>query len=209
MVVFNPLPWKRDGMVSVRIPARAPRAWKDAITGEPGAFRFSPEFTPRKSVVLVNLVNNIWGTNFQQWMGGTWSSRVRVWTVEPGGDEEGLVTPSWAARHPCEAAYFHGPSGSLSRSMGAVEVSRKGVLLTAFGDNPDGNGGTLLRLWEQAGESGPCKVRVLLRTTGARLPKVRRCDLRGRPVGEPLSVKVIPSEKIDGVKKLEKVPLIM
>ena len=33
------------------------------------------------------------------------------------------------------------------------------MLVTAFGPNPDGDG-TLLRLWEQAGKDGPCRVRL-------------------------------------------------
>ena len=32
--------------------------------GRPGAFRYTPEFTPRKPMVLVNLFNNIWGDRF-------------------------------------------------------------------------------------------------------------------------------------------------
>jgi hypothetical protein len=66
-----------------------------------------------------------------------------------------------------------------------LELSRKGVLVTAFGPNPDGEG-TLLRLWEQAGQDGPCRVRL----PGAlRNAKAQPCDLRGRPVGDPLPVR--------------------
>ena len=50
--------------------------------GHPGVFEYSKEFTPREPVVFVNLYNNTWGTNFQQWIDRVPQSSVRIWSVE-------------------------------------------------------------------------------------------------------------------------------
>ncbi len=153
--------------------------------GRPGLYRYSKEFGSRQPVVFVNLFNNVWGTNFQQWNEGSGPSRIRIWAVEGKGIEADLITPSWEARSPCRAAYFDGPAGTLPPSQSGIELSRKGVLVTTFGPNPDGDG-ILLRLWEQAGEDGICRVRL---PDGMDLKQAQPCDLRGRPQGEPLPVR--------------------
>jgi hypothetical protein len=146
--------------------------------GQPGGFRFTRDWSPRKPTVFVNLFNTIWGTNFQQWIGGSWTSRVRIWSVEGKGPEADLITPAWEARDSCQAAFYDGPAGKLPPTQGGIELSRKGVLVAAFGQNPDGDG-ILLRLWEQAGQDGICKVTLPEALRGY---KARLCDLRGRPI---------------------------
>jgi len=146
--------------------------------GRPGAFRFSREWSSRKPTVFVNLYDNIWGTNFQQWTKEGEGCCVRIWSVEGKGTEADLITPAWEARTPLVAAYADGPAGKLSPTQSGLELSRKGVLVTAFGPNPDGEG-IVLRLWEQAGQDGPCKVKL---PEGLRGHKARLCDLRGRPI---------------------------
>lgn len=152
--------------------------------GRPGVYRHTRAWAPREPVVLVNLFNNVWGTNFQQWIGGSWSSRVRIWAVEGKGMEADLIRPSWEARIPCQVAMFRGPAGKLPPAQSGIELSRGGVLVTAFGPNPDGEG-TVLRLWEQAGQEGPLTVRL---PEGLRPKQVQPCDLRGRAQGEPIPV---------------------
>lgn len=146
--------------------------------GRPGGFRFTREWSPRKPTVFVNLYNNIWGTNFREWTDEPIDCTVRIWSVEGKGTEADLITPAWEARSPCQAAFFDGPAGKLPPVQSGLELSRKGVLATAFGPNPDGEG-ILLRLWEQAGQDGPCKVTL---PEGLRGHVARPCDLRGRPV---------------------------
>ena len=153
--------------------------------GHPGLFRYTKDFTPREPTVFVNLYNNQWGTNFQQWIEKTPIFRVRIWAAHKGSSESDLITPSWEARQPCLAASFDGPAGSLAPSQRGIELSRKGVLLTAFGPNPDGDG-TLLRIWEQAGKDGPCRVRL---PQGLRNVSAQPCDLRGQPQGQALAVR--------------------
>lgn len=64
-----------------------------------------------------------------------------------------------------------------------MKVSHKGVLVTAYGKNPDGDG-KLLRLWEETGESGMCEVSLPTKKEGMAQP----INLRGVPYGEPIRI---------------------
>jgi hypothetical protein len=149
-----------------------------------GIWKYSPDFLPTKPLVFVNLYNNQWSTNFPKWIGGSWTSRVRLWPVDKYDTEASLVTPAREARVPLVAAFFDGPAGTLDVSRAGLELSRKGVLVTAFGANPDGPG-LVLRLWEQAGRDGPLEVRL---PEGFKANSVQPCDLRGRPVENRIAV---------------------
>ena len=153
--------------------------------GQPGLWRYTPQWTPRKPIVFVNVFNNQWTTNFRMWNSGTWTSRVRVWAVEKYDAEASLVTPCLEARAPLRGAFADGPAGTLPATQSDLELSRKGVAVTAFGTNPDGEG-TVLRLWEQAGKAGACEVRL---PAGLDVTAVQPVDLRGRPAGQPIPVK--------------------
>ena len=133
--------------------------------------------------MLVNVYNNLFGTNFQQWIGGTWTSRVRLWAIDGKKLESTLITPAWEARSPLMAVAADGPAGLLPPTQVGMELSRKGVLVTALSPDPDGDG-ILLRLWEQAGEDGPCRVRLPGALSAG---PVQPCDLRGRAQGEPIA----------------------
>ena len=110
--------------------------------------------------MFVNLYNNEWATNFPYWIGGSWSSRVRLWPTEGDAPGPQLAVPAWEARLPLLAASATGTAGTLPMVQSGLALSRPGVLVTAFGADPDGNPGTLLRFWDQSGESG--KVTVTL-----------------------------------------------
>jgi alpha-mannosidase len=145
--------------------------------GIPGLWRFSLDYVPTNAAVWVNLYNNQWNTNFPLWQEGSWSVRVRFW---PGAD---LVAPSWEARTPLLAAAADGPAGKLPTERPGLSVSRPGVLVTAFGANPDGRG-TLLRVWEQSGVSGSMEVSL-----PGSFAKATPVNLRGEKVGEPVPVR--------------------
>ena len=66
-----------------------------------------------------------------------------------------------------------------------ISISRVGVLVTAFGENPDRNG-TILRFWEHAGVSGKCEV---ILPEGMKFTSVQPVDLRGRKIGKPIFTK--------------------
>lgn len=140
---------------------------------------------PRKPVAYVNLFNNQWSTNFRLWNRGTWTSRVRLWAIQHYAAEPALITPSLEARNPLLAAVSDGPPGALPPSRRGLELSRKGISVSAYGSNPDGSG-TVLRLWEQAGKSGTVSVRL---PEGSSTSQAQPVDLRGRPVGKPIPVR--------------------
>ena len=113
---------------------------------EPGLWRFSHQFIPKRARIFVNLYNNQWDTNFPLWQEGSWNSRIRFWIVRGRDDEEkNLITPSWEARAPLVAAFAEGAGGKLSAESKGLELSRRGVLVTSFGADPYSNK-TLLRL---------------------------------------------------------------
>jgi hypothetical protein len=151
----------------------------------PGCWRYSLDFVPRKPVAYLNLFNNQWNTNFRLWNRGTWTSRVRLWAIEHSDAEPAIITPSLEARYPLLAAMADGPAGTLIPSRRGLELSRKGLQLSAYGPNPDG-AGTVLRLWELAGKSGPVRVRL---ADGMNTKQAQPVDLRGRPIGKPIAVK--------------------
>jgi hypothetical protein len=152
---------------------------------KPGCWNYSRDFVPRKSHVFVNLYNNQWTTNFRLWNDKMWSSHIRIWSVEGRDLATNLVKPSWETRFPLLVGSASGPAGKLPPCQSGLEVSRPGVLVTAFGRNPDGPG-LVLRLWEQAGRSGDCQV-TLPRGTPAK--SVQPVNLRGRSCGPEIPVK--------------------
>jgi hypothetical protein len=136
-------------------------------------------------VAYVNLFNNQWDTNFRLWNRGTWTSRVRLWTIEHYAADAAIITPSLEARNPLLAATADGLPGALPVSQRGLELSRKGIMVTAYGSNPDGPG-TVLRLWEEAGKSGTTTVRL---PEGTSVKQAQPVDLRGRPLGKPIPVR--------------------
>jgi hypothetical protein len=60
----------------------------------------------------------------------------------------------------------------------------KGVWITAFGPDPDGQG-TLLRLWEQSGEHGKCKIEL---PANSSFTTAIPCDLRGQAALEAIKI---------------------
>ncbi len=144
--------------------------------GKPGLWQYSFDYVPQRANVFVNLYNNEWNTNFPEWQEGSWSSRVRIW---PTTD---LAVPSWEARVPLLAAVAKGPAGKLPKTQTGLSLSRPGVLVTAFGQNPDGQG-TLLRVWDQSGESGKLVVKL-----PGKFKTATPVNLRGEKTGEPFAV---------------------
>lgn len=149
----------------------------------PGLFRFSGEFTPTRPQVFVNLFNTQWGTNFAEWIEGGFSAKVYLWSVGQYKNESSLITPVEETRVPLLGVYADGKGGGLPLSRQGIELSRKGILVTAFGPNTDGEG-DLLRVWEQAGEAGECIITL----PADCYTSARFCDLRGEPIGESFPV---------------------
>ncbi len=165
----------------------------------PGLWRYSRDFVAHKPDVFVMLFNNVYSTNFAQWIEGSWSSRVRLWLIDRHESvPSSLIGNSWEARVACLAAVSDASPGKLppqatglaveklaSRGTPAARgVSSRGPLVTAFGPNPYGEG-TLLRFWEQAGDGGTFAVHL---PRGMNVGTAQPCDLRGQATGSPIMV---------------------
>ena len=160
----------------------------------PGCWRASKdaaEFTPKKPVVYLNLYNNQWNTNFRYWYPGTWSSRVRLWTFDAKTAPDAVMaTPALEARNPLLAVATTGQGGKLPAEQSGLSVSRKGVLVTAFGAEPRRRGhaparlGTGRRLW-RTHHHHPGQVHFRQARQPARREfRQRACDQR-RQAGVP------------------------
>jgi hypothetical protein len=148
------------------------------------------------------MFDNVYSTNFGQWIEGSWSSRVRLWAIEePESADESLIGNSWEARVDCLAAVSEAGPGKLpalatgltitkaaaaaqAGTMATGALPRRGLLLTAFGRNPYGEG-TLLRLWDQVGDSGTCTIQL---PSGMKARSAQPCNLRGEITGPPLAI---------------------
>ncbi len=157
--------------------------------GVPGCWKYSDDYVPEKPVVYLNLYNNQWNTNFRYWYPGTWSSRVRLWTIDNSTSgnarNQNFITRTLEAHNPLLAAVAEKNGGTLSPVQSGIELSRPGVIVTAFGEDPDGNAGTLLRVWEQAGISG--KLTVTL-PKGMNVSVAELVNLRGEKTGKYISI---------------------
>ena len=148
--------------------------------GEPGEYKFNKRYEAEKPYVYLNLYNNHWRTNFSAWIGNgqRMSARVRIWTFDQYANENSLYTPAMETRVPLQVACSKVKNGKLPLTQPGISLSRKGVALSAFGPNPDGEG-IVLRVWEQAGTGGELKVELPEEFT---YESVQAVDLRGRPL---------------------------
>lgn len=154
--------------------------------GEPGLWKYDYDYFPKQPSVFVNLYNNMWNTNFPYWTEGSWSERVRLWNINPGvKTPENLAIQSWETRVPLMGVIANGKGKKLPSQQSGVWISRKGVLVTAFGEDPDGNKGTLLRIWEQAGNGGVLSITL---PAGHHFSKAIPVNLRGEVTGKPVAI---------------------
>ncbi|WP_140939621.1 glycoside hydrolase family 38 N-terminal domain-containing protein [Sphingobacterium lumbrici] len=150
----------------------------------PGLWKYSAYFIPEKPNVFVNLYNNLWSTNFTEWIEGSWSARIDLWFTDDFNNEKSIITPSEESRSPLLSTLVSGNGGDLPATAAGIQLSRKGTMVTAFGRNPDGDG-TVLRLWEQAGVSGDLRVTL---PKGIKVSSAMPVDLRGEKKGEPIEI---------------------
>lgn len=157
--------------------------------GTPGCWKWSADYIPEKPVIYLNLFNNQWNTNFRYWYTGSWNSRVRLWTIKEGTAPETrsrlLTMRALETRNPLQAVFTDKNKEGLPSVQPGIKVSREGVIVTAFGVDPDGNEGTLLRIWEQVGVSGKLVVTL---PKGMDASIVIPVDLRGEAIGKPIAV---------------------
>jgi hypothetical protein len=144
----------------------------------PGLFQFSGKKEFISGNVFVNLYNNQWGTNFTEWIEGSFSSRMYIWSYNNYDSEKSLITPTEETRVPLESVFYDGKAGEHPLMQKGVSLSKKGVLLTAFYESKKG---TVLRLWEQSGKEGKCDVSLI---KGNDFKRAYPCDLRNNSTDE-------------------------
>ena len=145
----------------------------------PGLWKYSTDFVPEKSNVFFNLYNNQWSTNFTEWVEGSWNTRFYIWGINDYSNEKSLVTPSEEFRNPLFAEFISGKPGEMPVSTTGIQISEKGIFVTAFKNDKSGQG-DLLRFWEQAGQNSNCKI-TLPGNNKYRWAKL--VNLRGEEVG--------------------------
>ncbi|MFA6126713.1 MAG: hypothetical protein WC699_05370 [Bacteroidales bacterium] len=158
--------------------------------GEPGLWKYTKDYVPRKAELFANLYNNQWNTNYPLWISGSWSASVRLWPIVNGAtEEEALFTPGWELRQDLLTGYASGVAGSLRVNATGISLSRKGIRVTAFCPNPDadlGVPGTLVRVWEQSGQSGEVELSL---PTGFKATSAQPISLRGEKIGKPVKIR--------------------
>ena len=141
---------------------------------KPGLFQFSKKKKLTTGKVFVNLYNTQWGTNFTEWIEGSFSSKMYIWSYNNYDAEKSFITPSENTRVPLEGVFYEGKAGEHPVTQKGLTVNRKGILVTAFYESKDG---TVLRLWEQVGKGGTCDV-SLIKESGFKRAYV--CNLRNK-----------------------------
>ena len=141
----------------------------------PGLYKFSKTKKLKTGKVFVNLFNTQWGTNFTEWIEGSFSSKIYIWSYNNYNVEESFITPSEETRVPLKAVFYDGVKGAIPASQEGITLSRKGIIITAFGENRDGEG-QILRFWEKTSDSGNCTVGL---PKGSNFKRAFACNLRG------------------------------
>ncbi|SMD09116.1 glycoside hydrolase family 38 C-terminal domain-containing protein [Pedobacter nyackensis] len=151
----------------------------------PGLWKYSTDFVPQRGNVFFNLYNNQWSTNFTEWVEGSWTAKFYIWSIDHYTDGSSIVMPSEEIRNPLMVAFTGGEAGKQAASLKGVSVSEKGVLVTFFGKNRDGEG-DVIRLWEQNGKTSACRITLPVDNT---YKSVQPCNLRGEKTGKEISIK--------------------
>ena len=138
-----------------------------------GLFKFSKQFIPKTGLIFSNLYNNQWGTNFTEWIEGSFNVTYRVRSFEGFDPSQYLVNPSEQSRSPLYAAFADGAGGNLAITNHGVNINKPGVVLTTFTSHKDG---MLLRLWEKSGEAKEIEITL---PSELSYNKAFKCNLRG------------------------------
>ena len=107
-----------------------------------------------------------------------------IWSYNKYDAEANFITPSEETRSPLKGVYYDGPKGESPVVAEGISLSRKGILLTAFKVEA---GGKLIRLWEQAGISGLCKLSL---PDDSSYKKAYACNL-AREISDDKGIEII------------------
>jgi len=140
-----------------------------------GLFKFSKLKELTSGKVFVNLFNTQWGTNFTEWIEGSFSSKLYIWSYKNYDIETNFITPTEETRVPLKGIYYEGGKKTAPLMQDGVKINQKGVIITSYGKNRDGDG-IILRFWEQVGKSKLCIVTLPF---GNDFKTAFPCNLRG------------------------------
>ena len=150
---------------------------------QPAIGVYSKTKTLSTGTVFSNLYNNVWGTNFTEWVEGSHSAKFYIWSYKNYDAESAFITPAEETRTPLSAAFYaptslafahnYETTGELPNMQSGLALDRKGIVVTSF--NKRGKEATI-RFWEQAGRSGKCTVKL---PGNASFSKAYLCNLRG------------------------------
>jgi hypothetical protein len=96
-----------------------------------------------------------------------------------------MAVPALEARNPLQAIVSQNSTGKLPAQQKGIELSRKGIVVTAYGQDADGNKGTLLRIWEEAGNDGMVSITL---PVGKTFRKATPVNLRGEANGKTINI---------------------
>ncbi|NML40372.1 hypothetical protein HHL17_24460 [Chitinophaga sp. G-6-1-13] len=155
---------------------------------QPGIGVYSKTRTLHTGTVLSNLYNNVWGTNFTEWIEGAHAAKFYVWSYKTYDPASNFISPAEETRTPLSAAFYaptdlsyahnYKTEGALPNTQGGIRVDRKGVLVTSFNKKEQE---ATVRFWEEAGIPGKCKVTLPGQAT---FKKAYPCNLRGVPLDD-------------------------
>ena len=136
--------------------------------GEPGVYAFRKRYEAHEPVLYFNLFNNMWGTNFPQWMGGdlSWSFTLFGYEGACGG---AVYARALALENGARVLPVQPGESPLRLPSGVQPVS---VV-------PCENGGLTLCLRDTALAAGKRTLEAPGRT-------ITPVDLRGTPLGKPV-----------------------
>lgn len=138
--------------------------------GESGMLRFRNACREEKPTLLFNLFNNSWGTNFPQWMGGSYRFRYRLLPHRGTWREADVPRHAAEAFAPALTAGLEAFSGAAAAPEGLLELA-DGLELLCFKPSEDG-GGYVLRLVDTLGAA-----RTVRLTVRGKVRSFRRCSL--------------------------------
>ncbi len=123
-----------------------------------GVYQFSSSFTPKEPILHFNAFNNQWGTNFPQWIGGSFQFQYKIY-VHEGNWNEGEVwkvaeeshQPLYPVQQPEQRETYHDYS--------FLKEEESGIRILTFKPSEDREG-YILRIQDIKGESRPVQFSI-------------------------------------------------
>ena len=120
--------------------------------GEQGVLQYADSYDPQQSTLYFNVFNNQWGTNFPQWMGGTYAFEFRIALHEGSWHEGGIWKSAAETRYPLTAIPME-PEQTMNNVFSLFKKDLRGMKVLAFKPSDIRDGSYILRMQDLLGES--------------------------------------------------------